>query len=184
MVDDIDTKIGRGHVEVRTGIGHLRNWSDEEKDEIVAEAVAPGAVVSEVTRRHDLTPQHLFGWIRSAKDGKFAPPAEAGPAFVPVVMEGTEPKMVMPSEHPASIVSWIGDVRVRATISNVSSTSWRSKPHKIWIYDKRKSPAAPSAPESCGNLGTYAHPRTDLITGPCVSKDLCPRIRPKRGDTF
>ena len=114
MVDDIvDTKSGRGRVEIRTGVGQRRNWSDEEKGEIVAEAVAPGTVVSEVARRHDLTPQHLFSWIRAAKDGKFALPAEAGPAFVPVVVEATEPKKATPREHPASIVISIGDVRVR-----------------------------------------------------------------------
>ncbi len=114
MVDDIvDTKSGRGRVEIRTGIGQRRNWSDEEKGEIVAEAVAPGAVVSEVARRHDMTPQHLFSWIRAAKDGKFALPAEAAPAFVPVVVEGVEPEKVALRERSASIVISIGDVRVR-----------------------------------------------------------------------
>ena len=113
MVDDIDTKSGRGRVEIRTGIGQRRNWSDEEKGEIVAEAVAPGAVVSEVARRHDLTPQHLFSWIRAAKDGKFALPAEAAPAFVPVVVETAEPQKAPPCDRSAPIVITIGDVRVR-----------------------------------------------------------------------
>jgi len=85
MVEDIvDTKPGRGRVEIRTGIGRKRRWPNEEKGRIVAEAVAPGAVVAEIARRYDLTPQHLFGWIRAAKDGKFALPADVAPAFVPV----------------------------------------------------------------------------------------------------
>jgi transposase len=43
-----------------------------------------------------MTPQHLFSWIRPAKDGKFALPAETAPAFVPVVVEATEPKKAPP----------------------------------------------------------------------------------------
>ncbi len=114
MVDDIvDMKGGRGRVEIRTGVGQRRNWSDEKKGEIVAEAVAPGAVVSEVARRHDLTPQHLFSWIRAAKDGKFALPVEAAPAFVPVVVEAAEPQQAAPRDRSAPIVIMIGDVRVR-----------------------------------------------------------------------
>jgi len=77
MVEDIvDTKRGRGRVEIRTGVGRKRRWPDEEKGRIVAEAVALGAVVSEVARRHDMSPQHLFGWIKAAKEGKFALPAD------------------------------------------------------------------------------------------------------------
>lgn len=87
MVEDIvEAKGARGRVEIRTGIGRRRRWADEEKGEIVAEAVAPGAVVSEVARRHDLTPQHLFSWIKAAKAGRFALPARDEPDFVPVVM--------------------------------------------------------------------------------------------------
>ena len=58
----IDTKSGRGGVEIHAGAGQRRRWSDEEKGEIVAEAVVPGAGVSEVARRHDMTayaPVHL-----------------------------------------------------------------------------------------------------------------------------
>ena len=47
---------------------------------MVAEAVAPGAVIAEVARRHDLAPQHLSNWIRAAKDGHFVLPCV--PAFV------------------------------------------------------------------------------------------------------
>ena len=114
MVDDIvDTKGGRGRVEIRTGVGQRRNWSDEKKGKIVAEAVVPGAVVSEVARRHDMTPQHLFSWIRAAKDGKFALPEAAAPAFVPVVVEASEPQKAAPRDRSAPIVILIGDVRVR-----------------------------------------------------------------------
>jgi transposase-like protein len=84
----------------------------EEKGRIVAEAVAPGAVVTEVARRHELTPQHLFTWIRAAKEGKLALPADAGPtsialdgaSFVPVVVEAAETsKPVACRERTAAI---------------------------------------------------------------------------------
>jgi transposase len=45
------------------------------------EAIAPGAVVSEVARRHDLRPQQLFGWLREARQA-----AVPAPVFAPVVV--------------------------------------------------------------------------------------------------
>jgi transposase len=44
-------------VEVITGAERRRKWSAQEKAEIVAESLAEGAVVSEVVRRHGLSPQ-------------------------------------------------------------------------------------------------------------------------------
>jgi Transposase len=56
MVDiNDDTKIVRRRAEV-TGIVRRRRWSDEEKGRIVAEVIAPHAVVADVARRHDLVP--------------------------------------------------------------------------------------------------------------------------------
>jgi transposase len=73
-------------LEVITDVGGRRKWSVDAKAEIMLEALAPGAVVSEVARRHDLRPQQLFGWLREARQ---APPG--GPAFVPVVIEPDPP---------------------------------------------------------------------------------------------
>ena len=59
-------------IEVITGAERRRKWSAEEKAEIVADSLAEGAVVSEVARRHGLSPQQLFGWrarLRSAVKG-------------------------------------------------------------------------------------------------------------------
>ena len=85
MVDiSDDTNVVRRRPEV-TRVVRRRRWSDEDKGRIVAEAVTPGAVIADVARRHDITPQHLSNWIRAAKDGRFALPAEEVSAFVPVV---------------------------------------------------------------------------------------------------
>ena len=88
MVDDIvDASEPRGRVDIRVGVGRRRRWSVETKGQIVAESYASGAVVSEVARRHDMSPQHLFGWRKAARAGLLTLPADAAPMFVPVVRE-------------------------------------------------------------------------------------------------
>src|SRR5258705_254801 len=51
---------------------------------------APGAVVSEVARRHDMSPQHLFGWRKAARAGLLTLPADEVPMFVPIVREARD----------------------------------------------------------------------------------------------
>jgi len=88
MVDHIvDSSEPRGRVDIQIGPGRRRRWSDEVKGRIVAESFAPGAVVSEVARRHDISPQHLFAWRKAARGGLLSLPAEAAPLFVPVVTD-------------------------------------------------------------------------------------------------
>ena len=88
-----DLKAEHRRVEVLTGLGRRRRWSAEDKARIVAEALAPGAVVSEVARRWQLSSQQVFGWRREARAGLLALPAGtpvAGPlvpAFVPIFAE-------------------------------------------------------------------------------------------------
>ena len=74
----------RGRVEIRRGVGRRRRWSEADKGRIVADA--PGAVVSEVARRHEMSPQHLFVWRKAARNGRLALPAEEATVFVPVMM--------------------------------------------------------------------------------------------------
>jgi transposase-like protein len=67
----------------------------------------PRAVVSEVTRRHDITPQHLFAWRKAARAGRLSLPAEQAPMFVLVV------PAIREANGPASIVVEIaGAVRI------------------------------------------------------------------------
>jgi transposase len=88
MVDDmVDAWEPRGRVDIQVGAGRRRRWSDEVKGRIVAESYAPGAVVSEVARRHGISPQHLFVWRKSARAGLLSLPADEAPLFVPVVTE-------------------------------------------------------------------------------------------------
>ena len=91
MTDTIcDTKLAHGRVEIRTGVGRRRRWMAQEKGRIVAEALTSGVPVAEIARRHDMSPQHLFSWIRAAQEGRLALPAEEGAVFVPIVTAATE----------------------------------------------------------------------------------------------
>lgn len=49
-------------VEVITGPERRRRWSDEQKRAIVSASFAPGAVVSEVARRADVSSGQIYRW--------------------------------------------------------------------------------------------------------------------------
>ncbi len=85
-------------LEVISGAGGRRKWSMDAKAEIMLEALAAGAVVSDVARRHDLRPQQVFGWLREARKA-----AEPAPAFVPVVIEPEAP--AAPISKPAAAIA-------------------------------------------------------------------------------
>ena len=88
MVDHmVEASRPRGRVDVQVGAGRRRRWSDEAKGRIVAESYAPGAVVSEVARRHDISAQHLFAWRKAARTGLLSLPSDEAPLFVRVVTE-------------------------------------------------------------------------------------------------
>jgi transposase len=92
MVDHIvDASERRGRIDIRAGVGRRRRWSDEAKGHVVAESYEPGAVVSEVARRHDISPQHLFEWRKAARAGRLVLPAAAPSMFVPVVTAAADP---------------------------------------------------------------------------------------------
>jgi transposase len=75
-------------LEVINGAGGRRRWSADHKARIVEETLVPGAVVSEVARRHDLSPQQLFGWRREARRAfGLAGGGAKSERFVPVVVE-------------------------------------------------------------------------------------------------
>ena len=57
-------------LEVFTGAGRRRTWSDEDKARIVAEIATSGESVCAVARRHGLSPQQLFGWRRQLRDAE------------------------------------------------------------------------------------------------------------------
>jgi transposase len=92
---------GVRRLEVINGALGRRRWSPEAKARIVAESLAPGVVVSEVARRHDLLPQQLFAWRHQARQGRLALPAEAL-SFVPVVAAAEVPSPSRSNQEVAS----------------------------------------------------------------------------------
>ena len=87
----------QGVVEVGSGVGRRRRWSNADKGRIVAESFAAGVVVSEVARRHEISPQHLFAWRKAARRGQLALPADEAAVFVPVMMAAQKPVATTPS---------------------------------------------------------------------------------------
>src|SRR5690242_12151406 len=68
--------------EVLIGPERRRRWSDEQKARIVAESVLPGAMVSQVARRHDVLPSQIYAWRKAAREGSLV--LTGGPAFATV----------------------------------------------------------------------------------------------------
>ena len=69
-------------IEVITGVGRRRRWTDEEKAWIVAESLDPATAVSAVARRYGLHASQLFVWRQQLA----GPAAREAPAFLPVVV--------------------------------------------------------------------------------------------------
>jgi len=72
-------------VEIFTGAGRRRDWSDEDRASIIAESYAGFDSVSGVARRHGLAPSQLFTWRRLAREAEidtamFVPAVLAEPA--------------------------------------------------------------------------------------------------------
>jgi transposase len=88
-----DDAKGGGHrrVEILTSPGRRRQWSDDDKARIVAETAQPGAVVTEVARRWQVTPQQVFDWRRQARRALAAATVPSEPAFVPIVAAAPTP---------------------------------------------------------------------------------------------
>lgn len=100
-MDTVDNAITKPvhRLEVFTGTGRRRTWSDEDKARIVAEIVASGESVSAVARRHGLSPQQLFGWRRELQASRTALSHVDEPQFVPAVLDVTPSS---PSVHRQS----------------------------------------------------------------------------------
>jgi transposase len=82
-------------VEVITSVQRRRRWPRAEKERIVAAALAPGAVASEVARAAGIHVSQLFRWRQELCERAPMPAA-----FTPVVVTA-EPRAVLPAS-PAS----------------------------------------------------------------------------------
>src|SRR6476620_2015625 len=87
-MDTMDNAITKPvhRLEVFTGAGRRRSFSDEDKARIVAEIVTSGDSVSGVARRHGLSPQQLFGWRRHMRESQVGLSEADGLQLVPAVV--------------------------------------------------------------------------------------------------
>jgi transposase len=88
-------------VEVLGGVERRRRWSRDDKMRIIEETLAPGAVVTEIARRHGIATSLVFTWRRRAR---LATVASAGPRLVPVQVAAAE--SVQSIQAPAAIPAW------------------------------------------------------------------------------
>jgi transposase len=93
--------------EVLGRVERRRRFSLEQKLSILAEACAPGAVISAVARRHGLLPAQVFKWRRLAALGVIGiPGASELPSFVAVeVAADTAEGGTAPADVPAPLES-------------------------------------------------------------------------------
>src|SRR4051794_40362908 len=79
-------------VEVITGVGRRRRWSDKDKARIVAESLDAATTSSAVARRYGLHASQLFVWRQQLQRSASAAQTLGGPGFVPVLRaEGSAP---------------------------------------------------------------------------------------------
>ena len=97
---------GFRRVEVITGVGRRRRWTDEEKAWIVAESLDPATTVSAVARRYGLHASQLFVWRQQFA----APAAHKAPDFVPVLVAEDDPA---PAEAVGRIEIALGPAVIR-----------------------------------------------------------------------
>ena len=92
---------GVRRLEVITGTGRRRRFSEDDKARIIEETLAPGAVISEVARRHGLSPQQLFTWRRQARRHPVAANPDPAPAFVPAIVDASAPERADGRRRPS-----------------------------------------------------------------------------------
>jgi transposase len=135
-------------IELITGTGRRRRWSSEDKARIVVESLAVGVSVSEVARRHGLSPQQLFAWRREARasfdeagnaapadrsaanpvpqprrrrGGRLPSPAicDDAPAFAPVTIAGPARSLPRISSQPAAVGSSAIEIAIADAVVRV-----------------------------------------------------------------
>jgi transposase len=105
---------GRGEVLGR--IERRRRFSLEQKVAVLAEACAPGAVISDVARRHGLLPGQVFKWRRLAALGVIGIPGTSElPSFVAVEVAAA------PAEPPTTTSEPVGEGPKRALPARTST---------------------------------------------------------------
>ncbi len=108
-------------MEIITGVERRRRWRLEDKLRIVAEAEQPGACLSKVARRHEVSRGLLCYWREQVRRGALT--AEA-PVFMPVHVTAAlpaptaapEPSGAMIPAPPRRVEAAAGDGRIEIAL--------------------------------------------------------------------
>jgi transposase len=96
-------------VEVITSVQRRRRWSRAEKERIVAAAMEPGAVASEVARSAGIHASQLFRWRQELCDR-----ARTAPVFAPVaIVPGPGTTRALPMTPGAVEIEFAAGARMR-----------------------------------------------------------------------
>jgi transposase len=105
-------------IEVITSVQRRRRWSRAEKERIVAAAIEPGAVASEVARAAGIHTSQLFRWRQElCRSSRSAP--ENAPAFSAVTIAAapaepaTTPALSPPSASSVVEIEFASGARMR-----------------------------------------------------------------------
>ena len=93
---------GYRRIELLTGSSRRRRWSDQDKAQVAAQSLVPGASPLQVARQWQICPQQLFTWRRQAWAWLLVLPSDLAatmvpePALVPILADRP-----LPSPPPA-----------------------------------------------------------------------------------
>lgn len=127
-------------IELITGTGRRRRWSEDEKARIIIESLKPGANASEVARRNGLTPQQLFGWRREARELMAEGPGNAG-VSVPA-----------PAAPSAASRKRTRTTRAPAVDRSLGAKPAAFTPVAVVMPPVPSMPPPPPAPPTCGRI--------------------------------
>jgi transposase len=94
-----------GHSSLIMGPERRRRWSEATKRAVLEAAFAPGAVVIEIARQHEISTSLIYKWRQEAMA------AVAAPAFAPTILLD-EPAPATSRPEPAIVVELVGGARV------------------------------------------------------------------------
>ena len=102
-----------GQVAVYSGVERRRRWDDETRLKILSEAFSPGANISQIARRHDVSTGQIYTWRRKLLEASAgsAPMASPDPGFAEAVLVDDAPS-VRADLSPAMVIDLARGQRV------------------------------------------------------------------------
>lgn len=108
-----------GRIEVLEGRSGRRMRSEAERARIAAESLVPGAKVTDIARRHDVTRWQVYDWRKKLIAGALALPTEIAdePMFAALVVE---PNPARPAPSPKRRGGATKSFRVEMVVDGVT----------------------------------------------------------------